>query len=102
MFLHLEGRHFVPIKNIIAILNIETIAKTKDGKEILSLIKKPEKIRDVSRGRAKSWVICDDLIYCSSISSLTLKKRVKNLETEVKKNEHQIKPRKILKIPKPR
>ena len=85
MFLHLEGKYFVPIKSIVAILNIETIIKAKDGKEILNLIRKPEKIRDISRGRAKSWVICDDLIYCSSISSLTLGRRIGNLGAEAPK-----------------
>ena len=85
MFLHLEGKYFVPIKSIIAILNIETITKTKDGREILNLIKKPKKMRDISRGRAKSWVICDDLIYCSSISSLTLGRRIGNLGAEAPK-----------------
>lgn len=79
MFLHLGGDVAVPVKNIIAILDIETTTISKDTKEFLKIAEEEGFIETISEEIPKSFIITEtdkkSKIYLSSISSVTLQKR---------------------------
>jgi regulator of extracellular matrix RemA (YlzA/DUF370 family) len=74
MFLHLGADTIIPLKNVILISE----HKTEDSainSEFLQTMSEEGMIVDVSCGNPKSFVIADDKVYLSAISSSTLKKR---------------------------
>jgi len=79
MFLHIGGDIVIPVKNIIAILDIESTTVSKDTKEFLKIAEEEGFIESVSRDLPKSYVITESdkksKIYLSPISSVTLQKR---------------------------
>ena len=77
MYFHIGGQHVVPIKEVVAILNIEKIVKNnKDFFEIAELGKSLVKITNIEN--AKTCIITDNKVYLSSISTSTLTKRIEN------------------------
>ena len=74
MFLHLGANIVIPIRDVIAITYIKK-GKTNINKEFLDKVYKNKRIIDVSENNPKSFIVTDDIIYLSAISSLTLKKR---------------------------
>lgn len=81
MFLHLGGDDIIPVKEIIAIIDIET-EQSKITNEFISVATEEGFVKDISDGKGKSMVITDKTIYLSPISSLTLKKRAQYLTEE--------------------
>ncbi|MBC7076297.1 MAG: DUF370 domain-containing protein [Syntrophomonadaceae bacterium] len=81
MYVHLGNNFTVPLKNIIAILNIFPTL-SKDVKDIIEIAKIEKKLIDVSekggKCKTKTLVICDDMLYLSPISSITLYRRAFN------------------------
>ncbi|MDF2548648.1 extracellular matrix regulator RemB [Anaerosolibacter sp.] len=89
MFLHLGGDVVVPIKDIISIVDIASISKSKDSKEFLKVAEEEEFIVRISEEEPKSCIITEKkikrskksskevktVIYYSPISSVTLQKR---------------------------
>lgn len=79
MFLHIGGDIVIPVKNIIAILDIESTTVSKDTKEFLKIAEEEGFIESVLRDLPKSYVITESdkksKIYLSPISSVTLQKR---------------------------
>lgn len=79
MFLHLGGDVVIPIKNIIAILDIETTTISKDTKEFLKIAEEEGFIESITNDLPKSFVIAEfdkkSKIFLSPISSVTLQKR---------------------------
>lgn len=79
MFLHIGGDVVIPIKNIIAIFDIETTTISKDTKEFLSIAEEEGFIESISDDLPKSFIITEidkkSKIYLSPISSVTLQKR---------------------------
>lgn len=73
MFLHIGKGYLIPIKEVIAILNIRTLGKINFG-EINKFVGKPKQLKEISR-KKKSLIITDKTIYVSPISSITLKSR---------------------------
>ena len=79
MFLHIGGDVVIPIKNIIAILDIETTTISKDTKEFLTIAEEEGFIKSISDDLPKTFIITESdkksKIYLSPISSVTLQKR---------------------------
>ncbi|AUS98493.1 DUF370 domain-containing protein [Clostridium thermosuccinogenes] len=79
MFLHIGGDVVIPIKDIIAILDIETTTISKDTKEFLKIAEEEGFIESISDDLPKSFIITESdkksKIYLSPISSVTLHKR---------------------------
>lgn len=79
MFLHIGGDVVIPMKNVIAIMDIETTTLSKDTKEFLKIAEEEGFIEAISNDLPKSFVITEmdkkSKIYLSPISSMTLQKR---------------------------
>ena len=74
MFLHLGADTIIPLKNVILISDRKEDTSVINN-EFLQTMTEEGMIVDVSHGNAKSFVICDEKVFLSAISSLTLKKR---------------------------
>lgn len=79
MFLHIGGDFVLPVKNIIAILDIESTTISKDTKEFLKIAEEEGFVESISNDLPKSFIITEtdkkSKIYLSPISSITLQKR---------------------------
>lgn len=79
MFLHIGGDVVIPVKNIIAILDIEKTTVSKDTKEFLKIAEEEGFIENISEDLPKSFIITEidkkSKIFLSPISSVTLQKR---------------------------
>ena len=80
MFLHIGGDVVIPVKNIIAIFDIETTTISKDTKEFLKIAEEEGFIESISEeDLPKSFIITEtekkSKIFLSPISSVTLQKR---------------------------
>ena len=79
MFLHIGGDIVIPLKIIIAILDIETTTVSKDTKDFLKVAEEEGFISTISSDLPKSFIITEtdkkSKIYLSPISSVTLQKR---------------------------
>ncbi len=79
MFLHIGGDVVIPIKNVIAIMDIDTTTISKDTKEFLKIAEEEGFIESISDDLPKSFIITEtdkkSKIYLSPISSVTLQKR---------------------------
>jgi hypothetical protein len=73
MFLHLGNNFMIRKDRIIAIIDIETGASNHISRNFLNNTDKIQTISD--EGKEKSFIISDDGIYLSPISSTTLYKR---------------------------
>lgn len=79
MFLHIGGDVVIPMKTVIAILDIETTTLSKDTKEFLKIAEEEGFIEAISDDIPKSFIITEtekkSRIYLTPISSVTLQKR---------------------------
>jgi hypothetical protein len=79
MFLHIGGDVVLPLRNIIAIMDIETTTISKDSKDFLKIAEEEGFIESISQDLPKSFIITEidkkSKIYLSPISSITLQKR---------------------------
>jgi len=79
MFLHIGGDVVIPIRNIIAIFDLEKTTISKDTKEFLKTAEEEGFIESISDDIPKSFVVTEtdkkSKIYLSPISSTTLQKR---------------------------
>ncbi|OPZ94837.1 MAG: hypothetical protein BWY74_00237 [Firmicutes bacterium ADurb.Bin419] len=79
MFLHIGGDFVVPVKNVIAIMDLETTTLSKDTRDFLSIAEEEGFIESISDDIPKSFIITEidkkSKIYLSPISSVTLQKR---------------------------
>ncbi|NLV35693.1 MAG: DUF370 domain-containing protein [Clostridiaceae bacterium] len=87
MFLHIGGEVAIPMKNIIAIMDIDTTTLSKDTKEFLRTAEEEGFVESICNDLPKSFIITEmnkrSKIYLSPISSLTLQKRsgyIKNFD----------------------
>jgi hypothetical protein len=74
MFLHLGADTVIPLGSIIAIFDMR-VTNSAITSQYIDNIKTKNKIIDISDNSAKSFIITDENIYFSAISSHTLKKR---------------------------
>ncbi len=79
MFLHIGGDVVIPMRNVIAILDIESTTLSKDTKEFLKIAEEEGFIDAISNDLPKTFIITEtekkSRIYLSPISSVTLQKR---------------------------
>ncbi len=89
MFLHLGKDLVIPLKELIAIIDIESVIKSENTKNFLKVAEEEGFIYDVSEDNIKSYIITEKInkgkksltkvrksvIYSSNISSKTLLKR---------------------------
>lgn len=79
MFLHIGGDVVVPMKNVIAIMDIDTTTLSKDTKEFLKVAEEEGFVEAISNDLPKTFIIMEvdkkSKIYLSPISSVTLQKR---------------------------
>lgn len=79
MFLHIGGDVVIPLKNVIAIFDIDSTTVSKDTKEFLKIAEEEGFIESISYDLPKSFIITEtdkkSKIYLSPISSVTLQKR---------------------------
>lgn len=85
MFLHLGGDVVVRLKDVIAIMDLETTTISKISKEFLKVAEEEGFIVNISEDIPKSYIITEvdkkSKIYLSPISSVTLFKRAKYLDS---------------------
>lgn len=79
MFIHIGGNIVIPMKDIIAIFDIDTTTISKDTREFLKIAEEEGFINTISEDLPKSFIITEvdkkSKIYLSPISSVTLQKR---------------------------
>lgn len=79
MFLHIGGDVVIPMRNVIAILDIETTTLSRDTKDFLKVAEEEGFIEAISDDLPKTFIITEidkkSKIYLSPISSVTLHKR---------------------------
>lgn len=75
MFIHIGGDTVVSTKDVISILDHQTVKMSKVTKRFIEEERKKKRVIDEASEEVKSFVITKDAIYCSPISSLTLKRR---------------------------
>lgn len=79
MFLHIGGDVVIPMKNVIAILDMDTTTLSKDTREFLKTAEEEGFISAISEDLPKTFIITErekkSKIYLSPISSVTLQKR---------------------------
>jgi hypothetical protein len=79
MFLHIGGDTVIPIKNIIAIMDLDKTTISKDTRDFLKIAEEEGFIETISDDLPKSFIITEidkkSKIYLSPISSVTLQKR---------------------------
>ncbi|CAM5798130.1 MULTISPECIES: extracellular matrix regulator RemB [Brevibacillus] len=79
MFIHIGGDTVVSTKDVISILDHQTVKSSKNNKAFLQ--EKKKMVVDSDQEETKSYVITTDAIYCSPISSLTLKRRAQFVDS---------------------
>jgi extracellular matrix regulatory protein B len=74
MFIHLGGDTVVRSNDVVAIID-NHMDSSKITKEFLDQKASEQLLIRISKEETKSYVIMPDRVYCSPISSLTLKRR---------------------------
>ncbi|GAB6099673.1 hypothetical protein JCM16358_15520 [Halanaerocella petrolearia] len=83
--LHLGGGYTIPAQDVVMIADWEATTDSPETCDFLKIAKEEGFIIDYSEGDPSSFVVTEEKIYYSMISSDTLKKRVNfiyNLDTE--------------------
>jgi hypothetical protein len=79
MFLHIGGDVVIPMKNVIAIMDMETTTLSADTKNFLKVAEEEGFVEAISDDMPKTFIIMEidkkSKVYLSPISSVTLLKR---------------------------
>ncbi len=79
MFLHLGEDVVIPLKNVIAIIDIESSTISTDTRKFLAIAEEEGFVESISLNIPKSFIIAEidekSKLYLSPISSVTLQKR---------------------------
>lgn len=82
MFLHIGNGHLIPLKDVVMIADYESTMAGKDTQNFLEVANEEGFIQDYSDGLPKSFIITNEIVYLSLISSVTLAKRINVLSDE--------------------
>ena len=78
MFLHLGGNVIIPMKDIVAVIDMEH-RLGEASREFLKTNREEDFVVDISKGKPKSFIVVSgndhNWVYLSPISAVTLKKR---------------------------
>jgi extracellular matrix regulatory protein B len=80
MFIHIGGDTVVSTKDVITIMDAQSVKNSKITKKFIEDEKKVKRLIDTDMEEVKSYIITKDVIYCSPISSLTLRKRAQFIQ----------------------
>lgn len=92
MFLHLGGDYYIPKKDLISIIDVESSIKSKYTREFFRMAEEEGFVVKITKDSPKSIVISEKLckdksrrsvIFYSPISSHTLMKRAEHLENSI-------------------
>ncbi|MCK8824523.1 extracellular matrix regulator RemB [Fuchsiella alkaliacetigena] len=75
MLLHLGNDYMIPVKDVVLIADFES-TDSDDSRSFLQTAKEEDFIEDFAGDKAKSFIVTDETIYYSPISSKTLRKRM--------------------------
>jgi hypothetical protein len=79
MFLHIGADIVIPLKNVIAILDMDTTTISKDTRDFLKTAEEEGFVESISNDLPRTFVITEQdkksKIYLSPISSVTLQRR---------------------------
>lgn len=75
MYLHLGKGHMIPLKDVVLIADIESTTHSQITREFLETAREEGFVEDLSGGEPKSFVIANEKVYLSLISTSTLEKR---------------------------
>jgi hypothetical protein len=76
MYLHIGNGYLIPMKDVVMIADYESTTSGKDSLNFLEVANEEGFILDYSDGNPKSFIITNETVYMSLISSTTLAKRV--------------------------
>lgn len=76
MYLHIGNGYLIPMKDVVMIADYESTTSGKDSQNFLEVANEEGFIQDYSDGAPKSFIITNETVYLSLISSTTLAKRV--------------------------
>ena len=74
--LHLGGGHTIPAQEVVMIADIEATTDSEETENFLEVAKEEGFIIDYSEGDPSSFIVTEEKVYYSMISSATLRKRV--------------------------
>lgn len=85
MFIHIGENVVIPLKGIIAIMDIDSANMSNDTKQFLKIADEEGFVRRVSDDEPKSFILAEvnkkSFVYLSPISSITLSKRSSYVDT---------------------
>lgn len=87
MFVHIGGDYVIRAREIIAIFETEIESTSPITAEFLQKARRANRVVTISNGETKSVVITEHQVYCSPISSLTLKRRTAGVYQHPELNE---------------
>lgn len=76
MFLHIGNGYLIPTKDVVMISDYQTTISSKDTQNFMKVANEEGFIEDHSKGVPKSFIVTNETIYLSLISSTTLVKRM--------------------------
>ena len=76
MFLHIGNGHLIPSEDVVMISDYRSAVSAKDTQNFLDVANEEGFISDYSNGTPKSFIITNETVYLSLISSTTLAKRM--------------------------
>lgn len=78
MYLHIGNEHVIALRDIVAVVDAETLLQSEEGKNLLRQAKRQRQFVDSTEEHINAYVITDHYIYASAISAYTLKRRSTN------------------------
>lgn len=81
LFLHIGEDILVPLKDIVGIFDIK-ISENNSTREFLQVASEEGFIKENNEEEEKSFVLTNENVYYSSISSATLRKRLSNIYSD--------------------
>jgi len=79
VYLHLGEEKVISNQEIVGIFDYDLVKKSKTTKEYLELMDNDQVLEKVSKGKiVKSFIVTNNKVFLSPISSLTLQKRMFN------------------------
>ncbi len=78
MYIYIENNNFIPLKDIILIIEHSDFVKDKENRDYLNKYRK--KIIDLSRKEPRTIIMTNEFIYISSYTNRALKMRAEEME----------------------
>lgn len=89
MYLHIGNEISIPLKEIIAILDLTKMDLAVPTQELIDLAHGENRvIASIENCQPKSCIITDQLLYLSTISAITLYHRAKNMEMVIRERRY--------------